>query len=93
MVRFIMATKIKSIEQLQVVLESLMPLEETKIEVTADSYLIARIHPNVIPRAWICENTLSGCAKVFDSIELIELIDEKVIALMYENKRVGFIEL
>ena len=90
MIRFIMATKIKSIEQLQVVLESLMPLEETKIEVTADSYLIARIHPNAIPRAWLCENVLSGCAKVFDGIELI---DEKHIALMYENKHVGFIEL
>ena len=88
-----MATKIKSVEQFQHVLDALIPLEETEIEVTADSYLIARIHPNAIPRAWICENVLSGCAKVFDRIELIELIDEKVIALMYENKRVGFIEL
>ena len=90
MIRCTMATKIKSIEQLHVVLESLMPLEETSIEVTADSYLIARIHPNAIPRAWICENVLSGCAKVFDGIELI---DGKNIALMYENKHVGFIEL
>ena len=90
MIRYNMATKIKSVEQLQRVLESLMPLEETKIEVTADSYLIARIHPNAIPRAWLCENVLSGCAKVFDRIELI---DDKIIALMYENKQVGFIEL
>ena len=85
-----MATKMKSVEQLQRVLESLIPLEETKIEVTTDSYLIARIHPNAIPRAWLCENVLSGCAKVFDRIELI---DDKIIALMYENKQVGFIEL
>ena len=90
MIRCTMATKIKSIEQFQRVLDSLIPLEETKIEVTTDSYLIARIHPNAIPRAWLCENTLSGCAKVFDNIELI---DEKHIALMYENKHVGFIEL
>ena len=90
MIRYNMATKIKSVEQLQRVLESLIPLEETKIEVTADSYLIARIHPNAIPRAWLCENVLSGCAKVFDRIELI---DDKIIALMYENKQVGFIEL
>ena len=90
MIRCTMATKIKSIEQFQRVLDSLIPLEETKIEVTTDSYLIARIHPNAIPRAWLCENVLSGCAKVFDSIELI---DEKHIALMYENKHVGFIEL
>ena len=81
---------VKSVEQFQHILDALIPLEETKIEVTADSYLIARIHPNAIPRAWICENVLSGCAKVFDGIELI---DEKIIALMYENKHVGFIEL
>lgn len=85
-----MATKIKSVKQFQRVIDSLIPLEETKIEVTADSYLIARIHPSLIPRAWLCENTLSGCGKVFDSIELI---DEKHISLMYENKHVGFIEL
>ena len=90
MIRCNMATKIKSIEQFQHVLESLIPLEETKIEVAIDSYLIARIHPNAIPRAWLCENVLSGCAKVFDGIELI---DEKTIALLYENKHVGFIEL
>ena len=89
MIRCNMATKIKSIGQFQNIIDALMPLEETKIEVTADSYLIARIHPNAIPRAWICENVLSGCAKVFDGIELI---DEKHIALMYENKHVGFIE-
>ena len=81
---------IKSVEQFQTIIDALIPLEETKIEVTNDSYLIARIHPNAIPRAWICENVLSGCAKVFDGIELI---DEKIIALMYENKHVGFIEL
>ena len=85
-----MATKIKSIGQFQQLMDALIPLEETEIEVTADSYLIARIHPNAIPRAWLCENTLSGCAKVFDGIELI---DEKHIALIYENKHVGFIEL
>ena len=90
MIRCNMATKIKSIKQFQRVIDSLIPLEETKIEVATDSYLIARIHPNAIPHAWICENVLSGCAKVFDGIELI---DEKFIALMYENKHVGFIEL
>ena len=81
---------VKSVEQFQQVLDALTPLEETKIEVTADSYLIARIHPNAIPRAWICENVLSGCAKVFEGMEHI---DEKHIDLMYENKHVGFIEL
>ena len=90
MIRYTMATKIKSIGQFQRVLESLMPLEETKIEVTNDSYLVTRMHPNLFPRAWLCENTLSRCAKVFDSIELI---DEKHIALMCENKRVARIEL
>ena len=90
MIRFIMETKIKSIEQFQRVIESLIPLEETKIVCATDSYLIARIHPNAIPRAWICENTLNGCAKVFDSIELI---DDKHIALIYDNKHVGYIEL
>ena len=90
MIRYSMATKIKSVKQFQRVLDSLIPLEETKIEVTTDSYLITRIHPNLIPRAWLCENVLSGCAKVFDNIESI---DEKTIALMYENKQVGFIEL
>ena len=90
MIRFIMATKIKSIKQFQRVIDSLIPLEETKIVCTKDSYMISRIHPSLIPRAWLCENTLSGCAKVFDSIEFI---DEKHIALMRENKHVGFIEL
>ena len=85
-----MATKIKSIKQFQRVLDTLIPLEETKIVCATDSYLIVRIHPNDIPRAWLCENVLSGCAKVFDDIQSI---DEKNIALMHDNKYVGFIEL
>ena len=89
MIRYNMA-KIKSIGQFQRVLDSLIPLAETKIDVTNHSYLITRIHPNLFARAWLCENVLSGCAKVFDCIELI---DEKNIALMYENKHVAHIEL
>ena len=88
MIRFIMTTKIKSVEQFQHVLDALIPNEQIKVEFAIDSYLVARIHPNTIPRAWICENVLSGCSKVFDDIKLI---DEKNIALKYENKHVEFI--
>ena len=92
MIRFIMAKKhiVKSVEQFQHVLDALIPNEQIKVEFAIDSYLVTRIHPNLFPRAFLCENLISGCAKVFDSIELI---DEKHIALMYENKHVGFIEL
>ena len=80
---------VKSVEQFQHVLDAL-PNEQIKVEFGIDSYSITRIHPNLFPRAFLCENVLSGCAKVFDNIELI---DEKHIALMFENKHVGFIEL
>ena len=92
MIRFIMAKKhiVKSVEQFQRVLDALIPNEQIKVSFAIDSYLITRIHPNLFARAWLCENTLSGCGKVFDRIEII---DEKIIALIYENKRVGFIEI
>ena len=90
MIRCTMATKIKSVKHFQRVIDSLIPLEETKITVGIDSYWVTRIHPNLFARAWLCENDLSGIAVVFDNIELF---DEKYIALLYENKRVARIEL
>ena len=92
MIRCTMAKKhtVKSVEQFQQVLDALIPNEQIKVEFGIDSYLVTRIHPNLFPRAFLCENVLSGCAKVFDSIELI---DGKNIALTYENKHIASIEL
>ena len=91
MIRFIMVTiTISQAEQLQHVLNKLGINETVSIEFGINPYLITRIHPNLFPRAWLCENILSGCSKVFDNIQSI---DEKHIALIFENKHVGFIEL
>ena len=81
---------VKSVEQFQHVLDASIPNEQIKVEFAIDSYLITRIHPNLVPHAWLCENDLSGIAVVFDGIELI---DGKIIALMYENKHIASIEL
>ena len=81
---------VKSVEQFQHVLDASIPNEQIKVEFAIDSYLITRIHPNLFPRAFLCENDLSGIAVVFDGIELI---DEKKIVLRYEKNLMAAVEL